>query len=112
MSKLRYQVLIVRRDGAHINAFESEDFDEAKAKWRKITDQWMESLKSEIAFELEEPIVIAFDPGLILEVSIAPVETNQKEDNPYKQSMSQNGLGNSLQTFTGGMDGLSDKGYR
>ena len=112
MSNLIYQVLIIRRDGTHIMAFETKDFEESKQRWRSLTDNWLKSLKEETTFELEEPIITAFDPGLIQEVTIAPVEEQSKETNPYKANTQQNGLGTSLQNFTGGMNGLTDSGYR
>lgn len=112
MSKMIYQVLIIRRDGSCINAFESEEFDKSKERWKELKDQWVKNLKEQTAFELEEPIVTAFDPGLISEVTIAPVQEQHKENNPYKERMNRNGLGDSLQNFTGGIDGLKDNGYR
>lgn len=113
MSSLSYQVLIIRRDGAHINAFESKDFDKSKVKWRELTDQWISVIEeSNKPFVLEQPLVVAFDPGLISEVLINAVEEEQKDNNPYKQNQDQNGLGKSLQNFTSGMSGMKDEGYR
>lgn len=110
MSNELYQVIIFRRDGNHLKGFESDDFDEAKEKWQELQAQWVEKFKETQPFVLEDPVVTAFDPGLILEISVLPVTEQKKSNNPYKKEMNEKGLSNTLNNYTGGAS-LLDSGY-
>ena len=116
MSKQLYQVQIIRRDGMHLMGFESENFDEAKEKWKEFQTQWVTKFKDTEPFVLEDPIVTAFDPGLILEISIVPVSEENKEHNPYKEAAQKKGLQDALAKTTtsggAGTSGVFDQGYR
>lgn len=111
MSKELYRVIIFRRDGNHLEGFESEDFDQAKGKWLEYQEQWVEKFKEAQPFILEEPVVTAFDPGLILEISVLPVQEQKQSNNPYKKQMQKEGLTNTLNSMTGTNYNLLDGGY-
>lgn len=108
--KLRYEVLILRRDQAHIAVMETEDFKEADKRWAELDEQWSACVKETKPFKLRKPVITSFDPGLIYEITVVPVQTTQKNpDNPYQQEMQRKGLGATLRGGTG--PDMLDGGY-
>ena len=93
-----YGALILKRDGDFIVAIESDNYDEVYETWQKLKDQWAECVKESKPFELTSPIVTAFDPNLIYEITVKPVvETaSNKHNNPYKAAMQKHGFANTL----------------
>lgn len=110
--KLIYRLFILRSDFQHISICETEDFDQIKSTWRKLTDSWKDSVKNQVPFELESPEITSFDPGLIREIKIIaiPEEISKKTNtnNPYFEKMKQEGLLDTMK-FTGE---LQDGGYK
>jgi len=106
--KLKYSVLVLKRDQEHISVVETDSFDEADKLWQSLKDKWTTCLHEQKPFELRKPIITAFDPGLIYEITVRPVSDVVKNpDNPYQQSMQRNGFS---ATFRGGSE-LLDNGY-
>lgn len=104
--KVVYETLILRRDGQHISALQSSEFEECFAKWEQLQTQWTECAKEVKPFILKDPVVTAFEPGLIYEIILRPLMTETKtmnENNPYTKRMLERGFSN---TF-GGEDLLS-----
>ena len=93
-----YGALIMKRSGDFIIAIQSKDYDEVYEEWQKLKDQWAECVKESKPFELTSPIVTAFDPNMIYEITVKPVveTTSNKHANPYKSAMQRNGLSNTL----------------
>lgn len=109
-----YNVLLYRKDTQlPMVIAESDDFGACKKIWTTLHKLWLESHKEEKPFILEKPVVTAFEPGLISEITVEPkkeVLTEVPDDNPYKQSMLRQGLSQSLQQQ--GFSDILDKGYR
>jgi len=93
-----YGALVKKRDGDFIVAIESNDYDEVFEEWQKLKDQWADCVKESKPFELTSPIVTAFDPNLIYEITVQPVveTTSSKHANPYKAAMQQHGFSNTV----------------
>lgn len=106
-----YSVWVMRRDQAHIAILETSNFDEADKVWKDLKDRWTTALKEQIPFELRNPRITAFDPGLIYEITLLPLMSNVNNDNPYQQQMRQNGFSNTFGKLTKGSDML-DNGYK
>ena len=107
--KLKYGLYILKRDNDHIIVDENEKYEEVFGLWKEIKSQWASSIKEQKPFELVKPIVTAFDPGLIYEVTIRPVaEPVTNTNNPYAQKMQQNGFTN---TF-GSRGDMLDSGFK
>jgi len=104
--KQTYVVNILRRDQAHLSVLESDNFDQALEVYKQLKDKWKIAIKESVPFELERPIVTAFDPGLIYEINLKPVvETTDNTNNPYYQRMKREGLGNVLRPGGDVLDG-------
>ena len=112
-SELNYVVKLVRVDGTTIDLVETKDFSKAKGVWLKGHTQWTDAVADRRPFLIEEPAdngyITAFDPSLIHEILILPVELEAKSDNPYKQRMRNQGLSSMV---VGGVEGLMDGGYK
>ena len=93
-----YGTIIMLRGAEPIIALETKKYDEAFEVWKTLKDQWATCIKDSVPFELTSPIVTAFDPNLIYEITVKPVveTTSNKNYNPYKQAMNKHGLANTL----------------
>lgn len=109
--KIVYGVFIFRRDGNHMSILETESYDKAFERWQELEQKWTETIEAKKPFSITDPIVTAFDPGLIVEINLKPVvETSANNyENPYKQNMIKNGLSNSLNSPS---SDILDGGYR
>lgn len=111
-----YGVYILRKDDQHIELLVSNNYDECFDRYKEIKDRWAQSIKDKTPFELERPIVTAFDPGLVYEITLRLItETpSSRNENPYQKQMEKNGLGNMFsRTAQVGLSGdLLDGGYR
>jgi hypothetical protein len=107
-----YAVYILKRDNSHITAIETKSFDEAHNLWKELRDKWTKAIKETLPFELSKPIITAFDPGLIYEITLKPVieiTDTINPNNPYHQQMIKNGLSSTLNTSRGE---IFDGGYK
>ena len=110
IEKQIYGVFILKRNQDHILVLESNNFEEANEVWKSLTNNWETSLKDQKPFIFNKPIVTAFDPGLIYEITLKPVnKSNVKVDsnNPYQRHMEKEGFTNTLNRY-----GLYDEGYK
>lgn len=115
--KLTYAVIIIRKDGNHIIALESEDYDACHDRWKSLVEQWHKKggIENPGPFVIEDPIVTAFEPGLISSITIKPLEKDVKRTkrhhNPFENKMQQEGLSS---MFSGhpGADQLLDGGFK
>lgn len=111
-NELNYLVKLVRIDGSSVDLVETKDFSRAKETWQSSYEQWAESVAERRPFVVEEPAetgyITAFDPSLIREILILPVELEQKSDNPYKKRMRKEGL---TAMFNSVGSELKDGGY-
>lgn len=107
-----YMVQILRRDQNHLEVISSADFNKCLERWKELHQLWAESSKEEKPFVLEDPILTAFQPGLITEIRLIPINADMQNqsNNPYQKHMMQNGLGATLPS-TSGTD-ILDNGYR
>lgn len=105
---LTYAVVILRRDGDFIRAYETQKFEEAKSTWNTLHDRWVESLKESIPFKMVMPIYTCFDPGLIKEIRIVAESVS---DNPYEQDMRNKGFSEAFRG-TAATGGMLDQGYK
>lgn len=107
--KIKYNVIVMKKAQDHIFMIETENYDEAYKVWKETKDKWTNAIKEQIPFELESPIVTAFDPGMIYEITLVPIEaaTNVNSNNPYKRNAQAKGFSN---TF--GANGMLDQGYQ
>lgn len=111
-----YGVWILRSDNEHITALETDKYDKAHELWLKLSDTWEDAVKNNKPFRLTAPVVTAFSPSLIVEITIRPLTASAEESkyqNPYQQAMRKQGLSNML---NGGSNvanpDLLDGGYR
>jgi hypothetical protein len=108
--KQKYGLYVLRRDGDHIIVLETENYDEVFALWKETKELWTTSIKEQKPFELTKPIVTAFDPGLISEVTIRPlIKASMNQNNPYVQKMQQDGFANTFNSVRG--NSMLDNGY-
>ena len=110
-----YSVVILRTDGEHLIVVESENYDECFEKWNQLQESWQESVKDQKPFVLKEPLVTAFHPILIKEITLRPVTKeaiNTKYENPYKKQMLQRGFSETFNKYTGSTADLLDDGYK
>ena len=108
-----YSVWVMRRDQSHITVLETSNFEEADKVYQELETRWTTALKEQVPFKLRAPYVTAFDPGLIYEISLLPFGNTTKvnSDNPYQQSMQQNGFSNTFGKVARSSDVL-DGGYK
>ena len=98
-SKTIYGLFILKRDGEHIVVSESDNYDEVFESWKNLKDQWTSCVQESKPFELIKPVVTAFDPNLIYEITVKPVvETTatNKNYNPYREQMHKEGFSNAF----------------
>jgi len=108
-NKQEYELCIFTKTGKKLVVEKSTNFDEVFVKWKEVKDLWSTSIKEQKPFELTKPIVTAFDPGLIFEITVLPVEetvTAKHSNNPYANQMQKEGLGSML-----GSRGMLDQGF-
>lgn len=107
-----YVVRMFRKDGEVIDCFESEDFSKCKEQWVILHSLWQECHKEVKVFILERPVVTAFEPGLISEISVLPkemvIQSLKDLDNPYVAQMRREGLVNTMKFASE----LNDGGYK
>jgi hypothetical protein len=105
-----YVVLILKRTGDHVQVLETDNFDKAHSLWKELLEKWETCHKETKAFVLETPIVTAFEPGQITEITVMPV-TKQKSDsnNPYVKDMLNKGFSKTFNNFARGE--MLDEGY-
>src|SRR6266478_10032833 len=92
-SKQIYEVIMIRSDGNHITAKSTDNYDVCFEAWKILVDKWENAVTKKIPFSITEPIVSAFDPGLVMEISIRPLMkvSESKYDNPYQKRMMNEG---------------------
>jgi len=99
MSKDKYVVRIFRKDGEVFDTLVSESFGDCEKEWEHLHTYWNECHTEKKVFLLKKPILTAFEPGLIGEISLLPYSDSLPDvadNNPYKQEMKNKGLGDSL----------------
>lgn len=109
-----YGLWIIRHADEAICVLTTDKYDESYERWKTLTDIWVNAIKDKVPFILTAPVVTAFDPGAIKEITIRPVikVTDSKYDNPYQQQMMKNGLGNTLKNVGNFINpDLLDEGY-
>ena len=96
--KTTYGTIIMVRGSEPIIAVETENYDEAFELWQKLKEEWTACVNESRPFELTSPIVTAFDPNLIYEITVRPVveTTSSNNHNPYKRAMVNNGFANTV----------------
>jgi hypothetical protein len=105
-----YEVLIIKQDHNHITVKQTDNYDSAFEKWNLLTEDWTKALKEKVPFILKDPIITAFDPGIIKEITVRPVMEvpESKYDNPYQKQMLKKGLSGMFNSIPD----LLDEGYR
>lgn len=113
-NELNYVVKLVRTDGSSVDLVETKEFSRAKEIWQGAYAQWTEVVAERRPFVIEEPAdngyITAFDPSLIREILILPVELQPKDDNPYRNRMRSQGFSATFPGTSGG--DLMDGGYK
>jgi len=108
--KQTYAVIVLKRNQDHIVVLETLDFDEAHKLYGELKEKWTKSLHDQTPFELSTPLVTAFDPGLIYEITIRPItESDINPNNPYRKEMINRGFSN---TFNKNTNSILDEGYK
>lgn len=117
--KQLYEVAIIKYELQNsIIALSTDSYDVAFEKWQELTALWTKSVKEKVPMCLITPIVTAFDPATIKEISVRPVleAPASKYENPYFDNMARNGLGKTLspggKTPETGHSDILDGGYR
>lgn len=109
-----YEVWIVKYQDEPISVLTTDKYDESYEKWKSLTETWTVALKDKMPFVVTNPVVTAFDPGTVKEITVRPVmkTTESKYENPYQQQMMKNGLGNTLRNNSNIINpDLLDEGY-
>ena len=108
-----YELYIKRKNEDHLSIEIGENFTKLKSTWEKLHKEWNESISEKRPFVIESPVVTAFDPGLINEISLAPYNGQQNRDpeNPYEAAMRKDGFGKSINNFNNLNQSL-DQGYK
>jgi len=111
--KQLYEVWIVRYQDEPISIFSTDKYDAAYERWTELKDIWVGALKDKIPFILTKPVVTAFDPGTIKEITVRPVMKmpESKYENPYQQNMLRDGLTKTLRNSGSPSSDLLDGGY-
>jgi hypothetical protein len=109
-----YEVWILRHDEQHICCISEMDYDKCYENWTELVKGWKASISEKIPFSISYPVVTAFDPGLIKEITLRPVTSvaESKYDNPYQKEMMRNGLANTLKGVNTITPDILDSGYR
>jgi len=98
-TKEKYVVKLFRKDGVDFDCLISENFTECEAFWKELHSTWVKCHNDKEVFILKSPIMTAFEPGLISEISLIPYKDDiptVDDNNPYKTNMRNNGLENTL----------------
>lgn len=109
--KTIYALYIVRNDIGPMGVFESDNYDNVFVKWKELKEMWTTAIENKVPFEILEPVVTAFDPGLIMEITLKPVveTTASRYNNPYERQMVEKGLTSTLKSYH---PELNDGGYK
>ena len=113
--KVVYLVKVLRLDEKDIDLVETEEFSVANEIWEKAYTDWTLAVSERRPFVVKEPmegqLMTAFDPSLIKEILLIPIELSSKGNNPYHQRMNKTGLGSMLNnTIVAGQN--LDGGYK
>ena len=110
-----YEVWVVRYQDEPISILSTDKYDAAYEKWKEMLDAWVLSLKDKVPFMITSPVVTAFDPGQIKEVTLRPLMkvAESRYNNPYQQEMMKQGLTNTLSRPGNILNsGILDEGYK
>lgn len=112
--ELVYILYIHRKDIQPLLVLETSEFDKIKETWRTLTDNWRKSVEEKRPFELEQPIITSFDPGLITEIRIysKSIATETHGSNPYVKDMITSGFSDTFTKNTSVNSELLDKGFK
>ncbi len=109
-----YEVWIVKYTDEPISILTTDKYDESYERWKILTDIWVAALKDKTPFIITSPIVTAFDPGTVKEITVRPTIkiAESKYENPYQQKMMKEGLSKALKTTSNIINpDLLDEGY-
>lgn len=110
-----YEVWIIRYQDEPISAFSTDSYDAGYEKWSELKDVWVNAIKDKTPFILTKPIVTAFDPGTVKEVTLRPVINipESKYENPYHQQMIKDGFAKTMRNAGNGFQSeLLDEGFQ
>ena len=94
-----YELVLIKYEVQQsIILLSTDSYDVAFEKWQEITDLWTKCVQDKVPMKITTPVVTAFDPAAIREISVRPVMEApvSKYDNPYQQNMMRKGLTQSL----------------
>lgn len=103
-----YEIFIARNDLAvPMIVHRSTNYDECYDKWTELYELWQKTSDENKAFIIKEPVVTAFNPVLIREITLRPVveQSVGKYKNPYQKDMIENGFSETFGKHTEIMDG-------
>lgn len=112
--KQLYGVWIVRYNDEPISVLTTDKYDESYERWKELTDTWINAITGKTPFIITSPVVTAFDPGTVKEITVRPVikVAESKYENPYHAQMVRDGLGNTLKNTSNFMNPeILDEGY-
>lgn len=112
--KQLYEVWIIRYADEPMTLLTTDKYDESYERWKELTDIWIAALKDKTPFVITSPLVTAFDPGTVKEITVRPVMkvAESKYENPYQQKMMRDGLGSALKSTSNVISSeLLDEGY-
>lgn len=109
-----YEVLVLRNDGQHMVAKSSDNYDTCFEAWKSLVAKWENAITNKIPLSIVEPVVTAFDPGLIKEILLRPLMKvpESRYDNPYQKEMMNKGLSGVLKPGNVLNPDIMDEGYR
>jgi hypothetical protein len=109
-----YEVWILRHDEQHICCSSEMNYDKCFENWEKLVRDWKVSLSEKSPFSMNTPVITAFDPGLIKEITLRPVIqiAESKYDNPYQKQMMRDGLTSTLKGVNNAVSDILDGGYK
>ena len=109
-----YEVWILRHDEQHICCISETNYDKCYENWNKLVTEWKSSISEKIPFSMSTPVVTAFDPGLIKEITLRPITQVEESryDNPYQQKMMKDGLTSALRGTNYAGPDILDGGYK
>lgn len=90
-----YEVYIARNDQQMpMIVCQSVNYEECFEKWEELQELWQISSNENKAFVMKEPLVTAFNPVLIREITLRPVveQSVGKYKNPYQREMIEKGF--------------------
>lgn len=89
-----YSVVIFKNNQDHLHILESGNYEKCYLEWKRLHLLWTECSKESKPFVLENPIVTAFSPAMIYEISLIPITTKEmsKSHNPYNNQMRDQGF--------------------